>query len=221
MKLMLKGARCETAKCPMERQWANAPPGMHLSLRDVAGLLENYPREKVVVIDEAYIDFGGESALPLLKDFSNLLIVRTFSKSMSLAGIRLGFAMGHKDLIEALFRAKDAFNSYPVDMLAQLIGEAALSDDAYYRRITDKIISTRDRFSQELISMGWQVLPSKANFLFIALKGTPGKEVYLRLKGKGILVRHFDSELTRDFVRVSIGKPEDMARLIETLKEIF
>ena len=199
----------------------NAPTGMHLSLGDIAGLLENYPREKVVVIDEAYIDFGGESALPLLKDFSNLLIVRTFSKSMSLAGIRLGFAMGHKDLIEALFRAKDAFNSYPVDMLAQLIGEAALSDDAYYRRITDKIISTRDRFSQELISIGWQVLPSKANFLFIARKGTPGREVYLRLKGKGILVRHFDSELTRDFVRATIGKPEDMAKLIETLKEIF
>jgi histidinol-phosphate aminotransferase len=111
--------------------------------------------------------------LPLLKDFSNLLIVRTFSKSMSLAGLRLGFAIGHKDLIDALFRTKDAFNSYPVDTLAQLIGEVALSDDDHYRALTQKIISTRDRFSQELISIGWRVL-SKANPFFVR-KGPRGK----------------------------------------------
>jgi histidinol-phosphate aminotransferase len=199
----------------------NAPTGTHVSLGDIARLLQNYPRKNAVVIDEAYIDFGGESALPLLKDFSNLLIVRTFSKSMSLAGLRLGFAIGHKDLIDALFRAKDAFNSYPVDTLAQLIGEVALSDDDYYRSLTQKIISTRDRFSKELISIGWRVLPSKANFLFITRKGTPGRDVYLRLKEKGILVRHFDGQLTKDFVRVTIGKAEDMDRLFGTLKDLF
>jgi histidinol-phosphate aminotransferase len=199
----------------------NAPTGTHLSPADIVRLLENYPRENVVLIDEAYIDFGGETAVPLLKDFPNLLIVRTFSKSMSLAGLRLGFAIGHRDLIEALFRTKDAFNSYPVDMLSQLIGEVALSDDGYYRAITEKIISTRDRYSQEIIGIGWHVLPSKANFLFIARKGIPGKEVYLRLKAKGILVRYFDGELTRDFVRVTIGRAEDMARLTGSLKDLF
>ncbi len=198
----------------------NAPTGTYLSPGDIARLLERYPRKNVVVIDEAYIDFGGESALPLIKDFSNLVIVRTFSKSMSLAGLRLGFAIGHRDLIAALFRAKDAFNSYPVDMLAQLIGEVALSDEDYYRSITEKIISTRDRFFRELLGIGWRVLPSRANFLFIARKGIPGKEIYLRLKGKGILVRHFDGELTRDFVRVTIGKAEDMARLLRALQDL-
>jgi histidinol-phosphate aminotransferase len=199
----------------------NAPTGTLLSLGDIARLLHNYPRKNVVVIDEAYIDFGGDSALPLLKDFSNLLLVRTFSKSMSLAGLRLGFAIGHQDLIHTLFRAKDAFNSYPIDTLAQLIGEVALSDDDYYRSIKQKIISTRDRFSQELGGIGWRVLPSKANFLFITRRGIPGKDVYLRLKEKGILVRHFDGPLTRDFVRVTIGKAEDMDRLFDTLKELF
>jgi histidinol-phosphate aminotransferase len=106
-------------------------------------------------------------------------------------------------------------------MLSQLIGEVALSDDGYYRAITEKIISTRDRYSQELIGIGWHVLPSKANFLFIARKGIPGKEVYLRLKAKGILVRYFDGELTRDFVRVTIGRAEDMARLTGSLKDLF
>jgi histidinol-phosphate aminotransferase len=199
----------------------NAPTGTHLSPGDIARLLENYPRKNVVVIDEAYIDFGGDTAVPLLKDFTNLVIVRTFSKSMSLAGLRLGFAMGHRDLIQALSKAKDAFNSYPVDMLAQLVGEAALSDDDYYRSITEKIVSTRNHYAQELTNIGWRVLPSRANFLFIARKGIPGKEVYLGLKAKGILVRHFDGELTRDFVRVTVGKPEDMAGFFRTLKDLF
>lgn len=207
--------------CGMIFSNPNAPTGTHLSLQEVAALLMQYLPRNVVVIDEAYIDFGGESALPLLKDFSNLLIVRTFSKSMSLAGLRLGFAMGHKDLIRALFRAKDAFNSYPVDTLAQILGEVALSDHAYYQSITQKIISTRDHFSEALLNMGWRVLPSRANFVFISRQGIPGKEVYSKLKERGILVRHFDGDLTRDFVRVSIGRDEDMARVLSILKELF
>jgi histidinol-phosphate aminotransferase len=199
----------------------NAPTGTCLNLGDIALLLENYPATNVVVIDEAYIDFGGESALPLLRDFSNLLIVRTFSKSMSLAGLRLGFAMGHKDLVQALFTAKDAFNSYPVNTLTQLIGEVALSDDVYYESVTQRVIRTRDRFSQKLRDAGWKVLPSKANFVFASKHGMPGKEVYLKLKERGILVRYFDADLTRDFVRITIGKREDMDRLIKALKHLF
>jgi histidinol-phosphate aminotransferase len=199
----------------------NAPTGTCLNFGDITRLLENYPRANVVVIDEAYIDFGGESALPLLREFSNLLIVRTFSKSMSLAGLRLGFAMGHRDLIQALFMAKDAFNSYPVNTLTQLIGEIALSDDGYYKSVTQRIIVTRDRLLQKLHDIGWDVLPSKANFVFASKKGVPGKQVYMKLKEEGILVRHFDGERTRDFVRITIGKSEDMDRLINVLKHLF
>jgi histidinol-phosphate aminotransferase len=199
----------------------NAPTGTCLNLGDITLLLENYPLTNVVVIDEAYIDFGGESALPLLREFSNLLIVRTFSKSMSLAGLRLGFAMGHRDLIQALFVAKDAFNSYPVNTLTQLMAEIALSDDVYYKSVTQRIIVTRDRLLQKLHDIGWDVLPSKANFVFASKKGVPGKEVYMKLKEEGILVRHFDGERTRDFVRITIGKSEDMDRLINVLKQFF
>jgi histidinol-phosphate aminotransferase len=199
----------------------NAPTGTCLSLDDILLLLENYPRANVVVIDEAYIDFGGESALPLLRDFSNLLIVRTFSKSMSLAGLRLGFAMGHRDMIHALFMTKDAFNSYPVNTLTQLIGEIALSDEGYNKALAQGIMETRDSFSQELLDMGWNVLPSKANFVFASKEGVPGKEVYVKLKEEGILVRHFDKNLTRDFVRITIGKREDMDRLVHALKHLF
>jgi histidinol-phosphate aminotransferase len=199
----------------------NAPTGTCLNLDDITLLLENYPRANVVVIDEAYIDFGGESALTLLRDFSNLLIVRTFSKSLSLAGLRLGFAMGRKDLIQALFATKDAFNSYPVNTLTQLIGEIALSDEDYYSSVTKRIIATRDQFLKELLDLGWNVLPSKANFVFASKKGVPGKEVYFRLKELGILVRHFDGELTRDFVRVTIGKNEHMDSLITALRRLF
>jgi histidinol-phosphate aminotransferase len=199
----------------------NAPTGTCLNLRDITLLLENYPRTNVVVIDEAYVDFGGASALRLLRDFSNLLIVRTFSKSLSLAGLRLGFAMGSKDLIHALFATKDAFNSYPVNTLTQLIGEIALSDEDYYSSVTKRIVATRERFSKKLLELGWNVLPSKANFVFASKKGVPGKQVYSRLKERGILVRHFDGEMTRDFVRITIGKNEDMDRLLQALEDLF
>jgi histidinol-phosphate aminotransferase len=199
----------------------NAPTGTCLPRGQILRLLEDYPRENVVVIDEAYIDFGGESALSLQKEFRNVLVVRTFSKSMCLAGLRLGFVIGHKDLIQALFAAKDAFNSYPVDVLAQLIGEVALSDDGYYRSITDTIIATREDFSQRLLSMRWKVLPSKANFVFAAKQGASGKEIYQKLKERGILVRHFDDPLIRDFIRITIGKKEDMEALLGALKDIL
>jgi len=199
----------------------NAPTGICLPIENVRELLENYPRENVVLIDEAYIDFGGESAVGLIQDFKNLLIVMTFSKSMSLAGLRLGYVIGHEDLIDALFTVKDSFNSYPADILSQSIGEISISDDAYYRTIREKIISTRDYFGLELEKLGWHVLPSKANFLYTEKKGVPGKEIYLTLKERGILVRHFDIAGIEDFVRITVGTREDMSRFIEEVKELY
>jgi histidinol-phosphate aminotransferase len=199
----------------------NAPTGISLPIEKIRALLENYPRENIVLIDEAYIDFGGESAVELIQDFKNLLIVMTFSKGMSLAGVRLGYVIGHEDLVEALFTVKDSFNSYPADMLSQSIGEIAISDDLYYRSIREKIIETRDYFGIELEKLGWHVLPSKANFIFAEKKGLPGKEIYLNLKEKGILVRHFNIDGIRDFVRITIGTRDDMERLLEEVKKAF
>ncbi len=199
----------------------NAPTGIHLPLEEIVLLLENYPHDRVVVIDEAYIDFGGQTAAVLVREFPNLVVVRTFSKSMCLAGIRLGFVLAGEELISALFTVKDSFNSYPADTLSQMIGEIALSDDAYYRAITEKIIATREAFAQNLAGLNWDVLPSRSNFVFTKKKGIPGKTVYLELKKRGILVRHFDGERTRDFVRITIGKKEDMERLLEEMRNIF
>ena len=199
----------------------NAPTGTYLLPKDIRYLLENYPPEKPVVIDEAYIEFGGESAAPLLRDHKNLLLVSTFSKSLSLAGLRLGFVMAAKELIDALTTVKDSFNSYPISTLAQEIGEIALSDRSYYQSINSKIVSARESFSSDLGKLGWTVIPSKANFVFACKGGVPGKEIYLKLKERGILVRHFDGEKIRDFVRITIGTHEDMERLIHELKSIF
>jgi len=199
----------------------NAPTGIGLSVEKIKYLLENYPQDKVVVIDEAYIDFGGESAVELTHDFRNLLIVRTFSKSMSLAGLRLGFVIGNEDLIDALFTVKDSFNSYPVNLISQIIGEIAITDDVYYRSITEKIISTRDSFASELENLGWRVLPSNANFVFAGKEGISGSDIYLKLKNMGILVRHFDIEGIKDFVRITIGKRDDMKHFIDEVRRAF
>jgi histidinol-phosphate aminotransferase len=199
----------------------NAPTGICLDPNRVRDLLMHYPREKVVLIDEAYIDFGGESAVRLIRDFKNLLIVMTFSKGMSLAGLRLGYVIGHEDLIEALFTVKDSFNSYPADILSQSIGEIAMADEAYYRGIMTKIISTRDSFRIALEKLGWHVLPSKANFIFAKKKGISGEEIYRKLKERGILVRYFDVDGIKEFVRISIGTEIDMKRFLDEIKTIF
>ena len=208
------------ASCGVVFANPNAPTGTYLPLKDIRYLLENYPQERPVLIDEAYIDFGGESAVSLLRDHRNLLLVRTFSKSMSLAGVRLGFVLAGKELIEALATVKDSFNSYPVSTLTQSIGEIALSDESYYRSINSRIVSVRESFSSDLGKLGWTVLPSKANFVFARKDGVPGREIYLQLKERGILVRHFDGEKVRDFVRITIGTEEDMERLLHELKSI-
>lgn len=199
----------------------NAPTGMLLSIDTVTRLLERYPEAQVVVIDEAYIDFGGQSAVSLIKQYKNLLVTRTFSKSMSLAGLRLGFAMGDEALISALFRVKDAFNSYPADILAQHIGQIAIQDRDYYSAITKKIIQTRETLSEALKDMGWLVLPSHANFILAAKKGIAGETIYTRLKENGILVRHFNIDGIKDFVRITIGTDEDIQALLAAIRALF
>ncbi|MEW6669226.1 MAG: histidinol-phosphate transaminase [Thermodesulfobacteriota bacterium] len=197
----------------------NAPTGISLPLERIRYLLDRYPEDKAVILDEAYVDFGAETALPAVREHGNLLIARTFSKGMSLAGIRLGFVIGHESLIHALTTVKDSFNSYPVSMLSQLIAETALQDEGYYRIMRQKITATRQNFSSELQGLGWDVLPSKANFVFARKRGVSGGEVYRTLKQKGILVRHFDLEGIRDFVRITIGTDEDMRVLLDELGE--
>lgn len=199
----------------------NAPTGICLSLDLIEFLLENYPEDRAVIVDEAYIDFGGDSAISLLERFQNLVVVRTFSKSMSLAGIRLGYVFAREKLIDALFTVKDSFNSYPADILTQSIGEIALADTEYYDSIIKKVISTRERFSSSLKNLGWNVLSSKANFIFTGKKGLTGKEIYLTLKEKGILVRYFDIEGIKDFVRITIGTDDDMDRVLEEITKSF
>jgi len=199
----------------------NAPTGHSLSLDRIHFLLQRYTPDRVVVIDEAYVDFGGESAVELIREFPNLVIVRTFSKSMCLAGLRLGFVLAQAPLVKALFTVKDSFNSYPTDLLSQKIGEIAVADRGYYTSITRKIVETREHFTAEAETLGWRVVPSKANFVFASLPGVTGGEVYRRLKEVGILVRHFDVDGIRDFVRITIGRPDGMKRLLEQMRNGF
>ncbi len=199
----------------------NAPTGIYLPIGDLITLLENFPPNKVVVVDEAYIDFGGQSAAGLIERFKNLLVVQTLSKSMSLAGLRMGFAIGDKGLIDSLFTVKDSFNSYPVDMLAQKVSEIAIEDNTYYKAITGEIIDDREMLSKALAKIGWEVLPSTANFVFARKKGVAGKIVYQTLKQKGILVRYFDIEGIKDFVRITIGTGDQLSALIKEVENGF
>jgi histidinol-phosphate aminotransferase len=199
----------------------NAPTGICLPFSSIKNLVEKYSRDNVIIIDEAYIDFGGESALPLISEHENVLIVRTYSKSFCLAGLRIGFAIGSGPLIDALFTVKDSFNSYPLDTLSQNIGTIAASNHAYYEKINRIVSRTRDDVSALLAGCGWKVLPSTANFIFASKPGVPGKEIYLRLKDQGILVRYFDKEGIRDYIRITIGTNEDMERFLDVVKKIF
>lgn len=195
----------------------NAPTGIYVGLDRVRSLLDSYPSDRVVVVDEAYIDFGGETALSLLSEYPNLVIIRTFSKSFCFAGARLGFAVANPPLIEALFTVKNSFNHFPVDALTQKIGAAACGDAPYYRRINAEIAQTRDRFAAGLRGAGWEVLPSLANFVFARKRPHSGRRVYERAREAGFLIRHFDYPGISDFVRISVGLPADMERLSAVL----
>ena len=198
----------------------NSPTGTAVTRNDIRALLEKYPRDRVVLVDEAYVDFGGESALPLLKDFENLVIVRTFSKSLSAAGLRIGYAAASPRLIDTLYTVKNSFNHFPVDALAQCAGKAACDDARYYAENAVKIAGERDRFAEFLQARAWTVLPSQANFVFAKKEGMRGKAIYKKIRESGILIRHFDKPGISDFVRITIGTEEQMAALKKALDEL-
>jgi histidinol-phosphate aminotransferase len=199
----------------------NAPTGIDLSRNELRMLLEGSPADRAVVIDEAYADFGGQSALPLLADFPNLVIVRTFSKSLSFAGMRLGFAAASPELIRALTGVKNSFNHFPVDALAQAAGAAACKDAAWYAENAGKIVRERDAFAAFLRERRWLVLPSRTNFLFARLPGFSGRMLYEKIREQGVLVRHFAVPGIEDFIRISIGTAEEMAALRNIVAEIL
>lgn len=198
----------------------NAPTGIGLPLMGIRKILELNPK-KVVVIDEAYIDFGGESAYNLVNEFKNLLVVQTLSKARSLAGIRVGFAIGDKDLIQALCRIKNSFNSYTVDMPAMAAAAASFEDEEYFALTKEKIIRTRERVIARLRDMDFKVLDSQANFIFISPPAKNAAEIFTRLREKGILVRYFNKERIKDFLRVSIGDDSEMDAFIKVLNDII
>lgn len=198
----------------------NAPTGVLLPLPEIRTLLESNSGS-VVVIDEAYIDFGGESAIKLIPDYDNLLVIQTVSKSRSLAGMRVGVAFGSVELIEGLVRVKDSFNSYPVDVVAQNATLASLDDEAYFKDCCDRVIATRERTTAGLMSLGFEVLPSGANFVFARHEVKPAQEIFAALRERNIIVRYFNKPRIKEFLRISIGTDEEMDALQAALQDIL
>ena len=198
----------------------NAPTGIALSFDTIRKMLLAYPRDKVFVVDEAYADFGTESVLPLLAEFPNLVVVRTFSKSLAFAGMRMGYIVASPELRNAVTTVKNSFNHFPADNLCQEAAKAAAADCAYYRKITKQIVADRDWFRNELIAAGYEVLPSATNFVFARHKSLSGKQVYELVKKAGILIRHFDIPGVEDFVRITIGTAEQMKQLADVMRRL-
>ena len=194
----------------------NAPTGCLLPLTAIRALLEANT-ESVVVVDEAYIDFGGESAISLVDEFPNLLVTQTLSKSRSLAGLRVGLAVGHPDLIEALERIKNSFNSYPLDRLALVGAVAAFEDQDYFEQTCQAVIASREELVLELKDLGFDILPSAANFIFVRHPRHDAAHLAGSLRQHGVIVRHFRQERIAQFLRITIGTAEQNAALLEAL----
>lgn len=197
----------------------NAPTGKTISKQEIIRILETNP-DNVVLIDEAYVDFGGESVYPLIKEYKNLLVVQTFSKSRSMAGARLGFAFGDKELIADLNKLKYSTNPYNINRLTLVAGEAAIKENDYYMANCKRIIKSREFTACELKKLGFEVLDSKANFIFAKSNTVSGEQLYRELKSMGILVRHFSDEKIKDYIRITIGAREDMEAFLEAVREI-
>lgn len=198
----------------------NAPTGIALSLTEIEEIIKSNP-DNIVVIDEAYIDFGGTSAISLIKKYDNLLVTGTFSKSRSLAGGRLGFGIAHRELIRDLNTIKYSTNPYNVNRMTAAAGIGALKDDEYTKKNCEEIINNRKFTENELKKLGFTMPCSSANFLFAKHEKVDGKEIYLALKEKGVLVRHFDKPRLKDYNRITIGNKEQMITLIDKLNEVL
>lgn len=198
----------------------NAPTSIALPLADIERIIAGNP-ESLVIVDEAYVDFGGESALPLIDKYPNLLVVRTCSKSYSLAGLRVGWAMGSANLIAALNAVKNSINSYTLDRSAIVGGAAALLDRDYFEKCRSKLIATRERCATELRALGFDVLPSSANFLFARPSGISAEELFKKLRENGVLVRYFKKPRISDRLRISVGTDEETDALIAAIKKIL
>ena len=198
----------------------NAPTGMSLPLSEMERIVSSNP-DSLVLIDEAYVDFGGETALPLLEKYDNLLIVRTFSKSRCLAGGRLGYAFANPAIIADLEKIKYSTNPYNINRLTLLLGEKTVEAEAYYQEKSAEIIKTRTWTAQKLEELGFTVLPSRTNFLFAKTDRMDGGELYMALKEKGILVRHFSNPKIAQYNRITIGTKAQMERFIDTIKQIL
>ncbi|TXS95605.1 histidinol-phosphate transaminase [Parahaliea maris] len=198
----------------------NAPTGVLLSLAEIRQLLEAN-RDSVVVVDEAYIDFGGESAAALIPEFDNLLVVHTLSKSRALAGLRVGYALGQDELIEGLSRVKNCFNSYPLDVVAQRAAVASIEDEAWFQAGCQAVVDNREWLQQALAGLGFRCLPSAANFVFASHPERNAADLFQALREQGIVVRYFDKPRINQYLRISIGSREDCEALIEALQALL
>lgn len=195
----------------------NAPTGRGVSLDFIEDLLQ-HNADCVVIIDEAYVDFGAQSAVPLLSKYENLLVVQTMSKSRSLAGLRIGYALGSETLIATLEAVKNSYNSYTMDAIALAAGEAAVKDEVYFQETCRKVIATRDRTAGELRKLGFTVSPSLTNFLFVTHPTKKAPEIFEYLRQKNIFIRYFKLPRIDNYLRITVGTDEQMDRLIEELR---
>lgn len=198
----------------------NAPTSINLPLEDVEYIIKNNP-DSVVIVDEAYVDFGGESAIPLLKKYDNLMVVQTFSKSRSMAGMRIGYAFASDAIIQAMNDVKFSINSYTMNYPAVEMGVAAIDDEEYYKATIAKIVKTREKAVKELKKRDFTVLDSRTNFLFISHKRVKALKLFADLKNRGIFVRHWDKPRIGNFLRVTVGTDAQMKKLYEALDEIL
>lgn len=222
--------------CPLDEEWhicpedyaqpnggiifpnPNAPTGLTESPETVEKIIRAN-RDVVVIVDEAYVDFGGESALPLIDKYDNLLVVQTFSKSRAMAGMRIGFCIGSERLIGYLNDVKFSFNSYTMSLPAQLLGAEAVKDDAYFKGVTGKIVATRERVKGELKELGFSFPDSRANFIFASHETIPAGKIFQALREADIYVRHWDKPRIGNYLRITVGRDEEMDRLLSFLKD--
>ena len=199
----------------------NAPTGLGLTRNQVREMLSKASSDEIFIVDEAYVDFGGESCIPLLKDFKNLVIVRTFSKSLCGAGQRLGYIVADPELVNIVTTVKNSVNHFPIDALSQVSGKAACTDVAYYVETSKKVVEERDKFYDFLSEKGFYVIKSQTNFLFAKHPSISGEELYKMIKDEGLLIRHFATPGIENFVRISIGSKEEMQALQEAFEKVI